>query len=349
MTIAVLPARPRLLFVELWRLGDAVAATAGLRALRLAFPDAAIGVVAHSFHGDPLFRSPDADVRLAFNAFWTRGKVFRDKYLPWTIDYKALAHVARAVRTFQPDHILLFRGDVREQVFFSALAPGRVTDLDGPHSVMPVIPKFSRPQGVPRWKEYVSHVRQWSGKEVSAKPALANVKRDGANRKYLLIHPGASWRFKQWSAVKIASLVGRLQGIGHDVRVVAGPEDRQIAREIEACIAELKVEFPSLEQLYSLVAGAQAVVCNNSAALHIAEALGTPCVALTGPSDPVKWGTYHEHSRTLQRSAGLPCHPCRERRCVRPSRPCIEDIYLNDVIQTLIEMEITSPELRVGL
>src|SRR5437773_504371 len=105
------PERERILFVELWRLGDAVCATAGLRALRLAKPDAEIAVLAHSQHGDPLFRSADADQRLQFDAFWTRGQVPRDKYLPWTIDYQELYRATRSIRAFRPDHVLLFRGD----------------------------------------------------------------------------------------------------------------------------------------------------------------------------------------------------------------------------------------------
>ena len=229
----------RILFVELWRLGDAVSATAGLGALRVACPSAVIGVVAHSFHGDPLLRSPDADVRIPFDAFWTRGKLPRDKYLPWTINYRAIARAVRAVRAFRPDHVLLFRGDVREQLFFSLLAPGKVVDLDGPHSWLPGVPKFQRPRDVPRWQEYVAHVRHWSGADVARSPSIAAIRYPGAVGEYVLIHPGASWRFKQWSANKVAALVDRLIDIGCPVRLVAGPEDRVFAQRSSTSTASI--------------------------------------------------------------------------------------------------------------
>ena len=325
--------RERILFVELWRLGDCVAATAGLRALRLAKPDAEIAVLAHSSHGDPLFRCSAADRHLRFDAFWTRGQLPRDKYLPWTIDYGELLRVAREVRAFRPDHVLLFRGDIREQVFFRALGLRQIIDLKGPQPVLAGVRTNMRPQGVPRWREYVYHVQQWTDASVTAEPAVEGVCRTGSNDPYVLLHPGASWRFKQWSAKNAAALVRWLEGRDRAVKIAAGPADRDFVKSLRAEYgAALDVTYPSLDELYSLVADAQLVVCNSSAPLHIAEALGTPCVALSGPSDPVRWGTYRAHSRTLIRSQDLPCYPCGEKRCVRPEAPCIDRVSLHDVI-----------------
>jgi ADP-heptose:LPS heptosyltransferase len=332
--------RERILFVELWRLGDAISATAGLRALRLARPMAEIAVLAHSRHGEPLFRSADADHRFPFDAFWTRGKLPRDKYLPWTIDYGALRRAVRAVRAFRPHHVLLFRGDIREQLFFRAIGISNIVDLRGPLPMLPRTNANLRPEGVPRWQEYVSHIREWSGAAVEAAPIIHGISREPSTRPYLLLHPGASWRYKQWSATNVAAFIDVLEREGQEIRIVAGAADRAFIDEIGAARGEpLGAEYPSLDELYSLIAGARAVICNNSAALHIAEALGTPCVCLTGPSDPVRWGTYRPHSRTVIRSASLPCHPCGEKRCVMPSTPCIERIALADVLGALAEVD----------
>jgi heptosyltransferase-2 len=333
--------RERILFVELWRLGDAVAATAGLRALRLARPDAEVAILAHSKHGDPLFRSPDATTHIRFDAFWTRGQRPRDKYLPWAIDYAELYRAARAIRAFRPDHVLLFRGDIREQVLFVTLGIGNVVDLRGPLPILPGIRTNLRPTGVPRWQEYVFHVREWSRTSVHAEPYIAGIDRRESFAPYLLLHPGASWRYKQWGANNIVGLLQWLDDRGHTVRIAAGPNDRPFVDALRAAFGTtLRVEYPSLEALYSLIAGAQAVICNNSAALHIAEAVGTPCIALTGPSDPARWGTYREHSQTVTRSTNLPCHPCGEKRCVLPAAPCMDRILLSDVIKALSDLGI---------
>jgi ADP-heptose:LPS heptosyltransferase len=333
--------RERILFVELWRLGDCVAATAGLRALRVARPDAEIAVLAHPTHGDPLFRSKSADVRLRFDAFWTRGQLPRDKYLPWTIDYGALWRGARAIRAFRPDHVLLFRGDIREQTFFRALGARGVVDLKGPLPILPGIRTHDRPESVPRWREYVYHVQQWSGTSAAAEPAIEGVARPTATTSYVLVHPGASWRYKQWGADNVAQILRWLDAQRCAAKVVAGPHDRVFIDAVAAAYgAPLTVEYPSLDELYSLVAGARVVLCNNSAALHIAEALGTPCVALTGPSDRARWGTYRAHSRTLIRSEDLACHPCGEKRCVFPDAPCIDRIDVAEVIETLEDLGV---------
>jgi ADP-heptose:LPS heptosyltransferase len=331
--------RERILFVELWRLGDAVAATAGLRALRRAKPNAEIAVLAHSRHGDPLFRSADADTHLRFDAFWTRGQRPRDKYLPWTIDYRELYRAAQCIRAFRADHALLFRGDIREQVFLRALGARNIVDLKGPLPILPGISTNPRPSGVPRWQEYVFHVREWSRTEVVADPHIAGVVRDRSAQSYILLHPGASWRYKQWSAPNVVALIRWLEAQSCTVKLVAGPNDHPFIEAL--CLAygdALRVEHPSLDDLYSLVASAQAVICNNSAALHIAEAIGTPCIALTGPSDPVRWGTYRAHSRTVTRSTDLPCHPCGEKSCVLPATPCIDRIELGHVTEVLNEL-----------
>ncbi len=330
-------ARERILFVELWRLGDAVAATAGLRALRQVRPEAEIAVVAHPRHGDPLLRSPDADRQIRFEAFWTRGRLPRDKYLPWTINYGELWRAARSIRRFRPDHVLLFRGDIREQLFFRSIGLRRIVDLKGVLPILPGIRTNPRPSGVPRWQEYVSHVREWANVEVyGARPMIPGAHRYIPPKPYVLLHPGASWRYKQWNANNVAALITWLDAHGFELKIVAGVDDRMFVEAIRnACEVELAVEYPDLTELYGLIASAQVVICNNSAPLHIAEALGTPCVALTGPSDPTRWGTYRPHSRTVIRSADLPCHPCGEKRCVRPDAPCIDRIAVEDVIEAL--------------
>ena len=325
--------RQRIAFVELWRIGDAVAATAGLAALAEARRDADIAIVAHPENGDPLFRLlPDA-VHIRLAAFWTRGKLPRDKYLPWTIDYRSLGKAWRDLRRFAPDVCLLFRGDVREQLLCASL--GRVEIVDFQKAPrLPWVRTVPAIRGVPRFREYVELIRVWSGSAARATPSLAGVtasgERDGS---YVLIHPGASWRFKQWSAAKVAAVIRALAARGIAVKLVGGEVDREVIGRICGQIdGPVDVVFPSLSELYGLVAAAQLVICNNSAALHIAEALNTPCIAITGPNDPVRWGTYRPHSRTIERSVGLPCHPCAEKRCVRPDHPCIEEIQVEDVL-----------------
>ncbi len=332
------PPPERILFVELWRLGDAVCATAGLRALRAARPKAEIAVLAHPANGDPLFRSPEADVCIPFDAFWTHGKLWRHKYLPWRIGYRSIARARKAIRQFDAHTQLLFRGDVREQWFLWSAGARGLVDFESALPSPPGARRIPWLRGVPRYQEYVHLIRTWSGQQVTALPRIADVVPAArAGERYVVVNPGGSWRYKQWSALNFAALIRRLHDEGRVVLVVGAPSDAPFIERIRSLMAPgiAEVTFPSLGQLYTITAGAAAVISNNSAAFHIAEALGVPAIVLTGPSDPVRWGTYREHSRTIARSVGLPCHPCKEKRCVRPRSPCMDMIQLDDVLAAL--------------
>jgi heptosyltransferase I len=70
--------------------------------------------------------------------------------------------------------------------------------------------------------------------------------------------------------------------------------------------------------------------------MHIACAVGTPVIALFGPTFPERNGPWSTDDITLSRADTCSCH--YERRC-RRGHPCIDDIELGDVV-TAIERRI---------
>ena len=59
------------------------------------------------------------------------------------------------------------------------------------------------------------------------------------------------------------------------------------------------VANPGLEELAGLLALARGYVGNDSGVSHLAAALGTPTVAVFGPTDPVAWGPRGESVAVL--------------------------------------------------
>jgi ADP-heptose:LPS heptosyltransferase len=55
------------------------------------------------------------------------------------------------------------------------------------------------------------------------------------------------------------------------------------------------------------------MVGNDTGPLHVAAALGTPVVALLGPTEPRRTGPYRQLEHVLQ--LNLPCVPCLKSRC----------------------------------
>ena len=74
-----------------------------------------------------------------------------------------------------------------------------------------------------------------------------------------------------------------------------------------------------LRVLAALLRRAAVMVTVDSGPMHLAAALGTPLVALFGPTDPSRTGPYGTGPCRVLREA-LPCVPCLSRRCRIPDR-----------------------------
>ena len=90
-----------------------------------------------------------------------------------------------------------------------------------------------------------------------------------------------------------------------------------------------------LAEWVALLDGAAVVLCNDSAALHLAVALGRPVVTVFGPTNPSRTGPYGQPASVLQ--AGLACMPCYYRRLKQCpiQHQCMTDIDVEQVTRAL--------------
>ncbi len=91
-----------------------------------------------------------------------------------------------------------------------------------------------------------------------------------------------------------------------------------------------------LDEAIALIAGAAAVVANDSGLLHIASALNRPVIALYGPTDPDHAPPFSDMARSI--SLRLPCAPCRQRECPLTHHDCMEKMEAPLVWQALQPM-----------
>jgi len=82
-----------------------------------------------------------------------------------------------------------------------------------------------------------------------------------------------------------------------------------------------------LKDLAALYGKASLLVTTDSGPMHIAAAVGTPVVALFGPTDPVRTGPYGEKHIVIRKD--LACSPCFKKDC--PTRQCLEEVEVEDV------------------
>ena len=130
----------------------------------------------------------------------------------------------------------------------------------------------------------------------------------GVSPRFIALAPGSIWGTKRWPYY--AELAA---GLDRPCVIVGGPDDRPLADAIRAAAPGRTVSAAGeldLRASAALIQRAAVLVTNDSAPLHLATAVGTPIVALFGPTVPeFGFGPRGAADVTLGRD-GLPCRPC---------------------------------------
>jgi heptosyltransferase-3 len=136
---------------------------------------------------------------------------------------------------------------------------------------------------------------------------------DGAP--FVHMHPASRWRFKCWPADKNADLIDRLAAEGIRVILTSAPDPaenefiEEILRKTKAKPLNLAGKLStSIKDLGALTARARLFVGVDSMPMHVAAAMGTPTVALFGPSGEADWGPWGAAHRIVV--SGHSCRPC---------------------------------------
>jgi heptosyltransferase-3 len=139
-----------------------------------------------------------------------------------------------------------------------------------------------------------------------------------APRGFVHVHLTSRWLFKAWSEAQGAELLRRLARDGHALVATCAPDAREkaiLARTLEAAqvpVVDLSGQL-TLRELAALVARARLFFGMDSAPMHMAAAMGTPVVALFGPSDERVWGPWRVAHRVV--TSTHPCRPCNIDGC----------------------------------
>ena len=153
--------------------------------------------------------------------------------------------------------------------------------------------------------------------------------------RFAVINPGASWPSKRWNNERFGSVGSRLfrhQGL-RSVLTWAGAEEQTMAQEIAAFDSDAFVIAPStdLPQLAAMLSLADMFIGCDTGPLHIAAAVGTPCVGLYGTTRPQDSGAW-PYAATTPHVAVQKWHQsgsCRKRRSA--ANDAMMDILAADV------------------
>lgn len=151
----------------------------------------------------------------------------------------------------------------------------------------------------------------------------------------VLFHPGGGWSTKLWSAERYGELASRLARRRIPTLVSWGPGEEGLADRVVAASAGTAIaSFPaSLLEFAALARRARAIVAADTGPLHLACAVGTPAVALFGPTDPARNGPWNPADLVLARRPR--CFPCHRRECAT-HRGILDEIPVAEVEQALL-------------
>ncbi len=139
-----------------------------------------------------------------------------------------------------------------------------------------------------------------------------------AGAPFIHVHPTSRWLFKSWTEERNAELLKRLVRDGHRVVLTGAPDPREkaiAARIVALCgpgVLDLSGQL-SLRELGALAGRARLFFGVDSAPMHIAAAMGTPVVAMFGPSGEKEWGPWRVPHRLVV--SDHPCRPCGNDGC----------------------------------
>jgi ADP-heptose:LPS heptosyltransferase len=108
----------------------------------------------------------------------------------------------------------------------------------------------------------------------------------------IAMHPGAGKIHNRWPVEKFAELANLLHR-RFNVRLVLtwGPEENSLGVDLcrRLSFDPIVVHGLSLRYLAALLAHSTLFICNDTGVMHLAAAVGTPLVAIFGPTDPSEW------------------------------------------------------------
>jgi heptosyltransferase-2 len=156
---------------------------------------------------------------------------------------------------------------------------------------------------------------------------------------YAVVAPGSVWPTKRYAHfARLNDLI--YDKLNMSVVLVGGTADKEIAASLTKSVAHLPIDLcgqTDLLQSAALISKAKIVFSNDSAPAHIAAAVGTPVVAIFGPTVPAFGFTPYSENSAVVDIGKLECRPCSRhgsKKCPRGHFKCMVDLSPEKILET---------------
>ncbi|UCF04588.1 MAG: glycosyltransferase family 9 protein [bacterium] len=159
-------------------------------------------------------------------------------------------------------------------------------------------------------------------------------------RTIVAIAPGARWETKRWPLEWSVQTARALANDNIGIVLVGGADDEELAGTIASSVSPPIPNAAgalSILETAALLRSCRLLITNDSAALHLAEAVSTPVVAIFGPTVR-EFGYFPRLPRSIMLEADLPCRPCSRngaKPCPLGTKECLTAITPDAVLDAL--------------
>jgi ADP-heptose:LPS heptosyltransferase len=164
---------------------------------------------------------------------------------------------------------------------------------------------------------------------------------------WITLNPFSRWAYKEWACEKWVHVINWLWNDFRLATVIVGSkEEKERAAELSDRCEAVPYNLAgktSLAELAGLLSLSYLHIGVDSAAPHIAAAVGTRTITIYGPSNWRDWAPVGDQHRVI--SPDMDCVPCRNKGCDGLERSlCLETLVV-DRVQRIIQEEL---EKRLG-
>ncbi|HLG13508.1 MAG TPA: lipopolysaccharide heptosyltransferase II [Blastocatellia bacterium] len=159
------------------------------------------------------------------------------------------------------------------------------------------------------------------------------------------VQPGTSvdMRWKQWPPERFREVLTRLIADSPTARIIlfGSPVETGMVDEVSKGLGpnvSVAAGKTSVKQVAALIEQCDLLLCNDSGLMHVAAAVGTPVVAIYGPTDIRRTSPLGPHNTVIRHE--LPCSPCfrlegDEQVHLCPHHDCLMTITADEVLDAI--------------
>ena len=342
--------QPRVLIWKLSALGDVILSTPSLRALRRQFPKGRLTLAVGRASYEAVAHCPYLDDIIVYDS---RGK---DRGPIWHLRFvqrlrREAFDLSVDLQNSRKTHAMAWLAGVPVRIGYRRKFRWLLNR--GVRVPRVVLAPVAQQQHLLRQSAFAidgDQLELWPSPEdeASAAKLLGPVE---PGRTIIGVHPGGSgrWQTKRWDIERWAALCDALSRQNVHVVVTGGPDEQGLAGILRSHISSaptMLIGKTSLMELACVIKQCHVFLAQDSSSLHVASAMGTPTVALFGPTDARRHLPPNFRGTVIHKDVF--CSPCYSPQCRTITHACMKRIGVEEVLQAVLALLADSERVKLA-